>query len=204
FYISGQGYSWGGSIILVDRIAVIAPDKQICYKDKIKIQATLGHPPQAYRWTYKVLGSEEAEKPLLGNFPTQNVSLEDLYPDNPEQYINSPIQFTVYNDLIGYSSTTTYYWLDCSPNLVGNPTSKNVSCFGSNDGGVTLTFDKNVDKDNGYQMRYFVFDQNANLNFDPAKENPPQTVEQGVLEKLTALNDGTGYYKGTLSTGLSK
>src|SRR5690606_14961343 len=183
--ISGKGYSWIGSIYIVDRIIVKALEDPFCYKDKIDIQATARHPSKAYRWTYKALGSEETEKPLLGNISTQHVSLEDLYPDNPEQYVGVPIQFTVYNDLVGYSSTTSYYWLGCSPTLLPDLTAiKNTSCFGGNDGNITLTFDKNVDTGNGYKMRYFVFDEDANLNFDPAMENPPQTVEQEILDEL--------------------
>ena len=38
--------------------------------------------------------------------------------------------------------------------------------------------------------------------FDPEKENPPQTSEQEVFDRLIMVNDGTGYFTGTLPVGL--
>src|SRR5690606_15329875 len=69
-----QGWYMSGVVSILEKVKITPIDPNpICYKNKISIHATEGHPSAAYRWTYKALGSGEAEKPLLGNFATQNV-----------------------------------------------------------------------------------------------------------------------------------
>lgn len=203
FNISGQGYSWSGSIRMINSITVTVPHEHLCYKNKISIHATEGHPSAAYRWTYKALGSGDAEKPLLGNFATQNVSLEDLYPDNPEQYVETTIQFTVYNDLVGYSSTTNYYWIGCSPTLLPELTkTTNENCYGSNDGSVTLTFETDVA--DGSQMRYFLYEgahpgNPSDNELKALSPTFPNTTKQTVLDSLLTLTRNSNGYSGTAS-----
>tara|TARA_R110000868_G_scaffold92579_4_gene256902 strand:+ start:10654 stop:16371 length:5718 start_codon:yes stop_codon:yes gene_type:complete len=205
FYIAGQGFSWGGSISLMERITLSTPLNVICYKDKITIQASSGHPSEAYTWFYSAPGYPEQQ--LFSNISSQTLSLEDLFPNSNDQIklINIPIQFRLYNKLNEYSISTTYTWMGCSPNLIGEPNSSNTSCFGANDGSVTLTFDNNVDSVAGYEMRYFIYqgDPPATTTEEELKADPPIFPNQVFLAPLgitiVPLNDGSGNYSGTFN-----
>ncbi|SDL66188.1 T9SS type A sorting domain-containing protein [Kriegella aquimaris] len=121
----------------------------------------------------------------------------------PNQTITFWIRYieNVSNNGADYSDPVVYDVISCSPSLVPERSAmKNATCLDEADGNITLTFDQDVDPN--FRMRYFVYDANANLSFDPEKENPPQSSEQEVLGGLIAVNDGTGYFSGALPVGL--
>ena len=94
-------------------------------------------------------------------------------------------------------------FIDCSPELIPNLTTiTNETCFDSNDGSVTLTFNNDVDTTNGYEMRYFIYQGNPNdfdtNNLDNA--NPPQAYDELRLGSLTDNGDGT--FSGASNTDL--
>ncbi|SHJ83197.1 Por secretion system C-terminal sorting domain-containing protein [Arenibacter nanhaiticus] len=124
---------------------------------------------------------------------------------SPEDNISFLIRYVepISNTLnINYSDPITFDIKACSPTLKSIST-ENATCFNTSDGGVTLTFENNVDTKNQYKMRYFVYDSTANLDFDPNKENPPQAITQEILDELTPDNDGSGSFSGPVSVGLA-
>ena len=87
----------------------------------------------------------------------------------------------------------------CSPQLVGNPSPDNASCFGTNDGSVTLTFDNDVA--DGYQMRYYIYQGNpSSFTGNVEAANLPQAYTDHTATPLT--NNGNGTYSGTSNTNL--
>ena len=176
------------------------PVASLCYEDTALIQAANDCHNLVYDWFYSL---NPTDTPIALSLQTigSNLELVNLRNILPEGYIgNIYFKAKIDND---FTNNITYNIVGCSPNLVPERTTiKNETCFISNDGIVVLTFDDNVDVANEYKMRYFVYDANANLNFDPEKENPPQTSEQEVLDRLIMVNDGTGYFTGTLPVGL--
>jgi hypothetical protein len=196
FYIYGQGSSWSGSISLMERITLTAPSDPICFKDKISIQASIGHPSNAYTWFYSAPGYPEQQ--LLGNFSSQIISLEDLYPNPNDQIdlINKAIQFRLYNSLNDYSVLTTYAWKGCSAPLLDVQTT-NTTCPNDNDGSLTLTFGSNIALNN--QMWYYIYQGPYPTTTPTTSEleniNPPQAFRQPVLNSL--IDNGNGTFSGS-------
>ncbi|MBU2907076.1 T9SS type A sorting domain-containing protein [Arenibacter algicola] len=176
------------------------PVTSLCPNDTAIVQVDNDCHGLVYDWFYSL---NPTNTPIPLNIQTMGTNLEhiDLRNILPEGYIgNIYFKAKIDNDFTNY---ITYNIVGCSPNLVPDRTTiKNETCFKSNDGSVVLTFDDNVDVVNEFKMRYFVYDATANLNFDPEKENPPQTSEQEVLDQLIMVNDGTDYFTGTLPVGL--
>ncbi|WP_343488165.1 T9SS type A sorting domain-containing protein [Allomuricauda sp. d1] len=89
-------------------------------------------------------------------------------------------------------------FIACSPELQGAPVTKNETCSDSNDGSATLTFNDNVDATNGYEMRYYIY-QNTSGAASPQdafqgstdNPNPPQAYEDLRLGALIDNGDGT-------------
>ena len=186
FHISGQGFSWSGRILLLEKIKINAPEGRRCFKDKITVQASNGHPTEAYTWLYSAKGYDEQE--LVSSSSSINVSLEDLYPDPNDQLnlIDEVVTFRIYNRLNDYfSDVVTYVWSDCSIELRDDDYIQytNPTCFkdddnesdGKSNGTVTLNFKNNVDEVGGWEMRYFIFQgKPEDLNIDPMDSTPPQ------------------------------
>ncbi|MDX1701971.1 MAG: hypothetical protein R3250_15195, partial [Melioribacteraceae bacterium] len=97
--------------------------------------------------------------------------------------------------------------IDCSPNLINEPVTTNETCYGTNDGAVTLTFDSNVDSEQGYEMRYFIYQGDPPENPAPVEmesDNPTfpnQTFADPRGINMEPIADGSGNYSGTF-TGL--
>jgi len=97
--------------------------------------------------------------------------------------------------------------IDCSPNLINEPVTTNETCYGTNDGAVTLTFDSNVDSEQGYEMRYFIYQGDPPKNPAPVEmesDNPTfpnQTFADPRGINMEPIADGSGNYSGTF-TGL--
>ncbi|MCM4166754.1 hypothetical protein KCTC52924_01605 [Arenibacter antarcticus] len=208
FNIYGQGFSLSGSILILEKITLIVPQDAKCYVEKIRLQASLGHPEEAYTWLYSAAGYDE--QVLLGNFQSQNISLEDLYPDPNDQLnlIDKVITFRLHNSLNDYyTDVATYVWSNCSPELIDNEpiTTTDATCYNANDGSVTLTFETNVDQKDGWEMRYFIFQGDPDdLVINPMDSIMPAQAyaeirfnpnEAGYLTP----NDVDGSYSGTYS-----
>ncbi|MCK8524434.1 hypothetical protein M0D21_22870, partial [Aquimarina sp. D1M17] len=87
-----------------------------------------------------------------------------------------------------------------SPNLVGTPTPSDTSCFGVNDGSVSLRFDNNVAS--GYQMRYFIYQGDpGDFTGDPASGSLPQAFTDYTVPSLTSNGDGT--FSGSSASNLA-
>jgi len=128
---------------------------------------------------------------IPGLLPEDNISFLIRYVE--------PISSTLN---INYSDPITFDIKACSPKLKSILT-ENTTCYNASDGGVTLTFENNVDTSNQYKMRYFVYDSEAKIDFDPNTENPPQVISQEILDELIPNNDGSGSFSGPLSAGLA-
>ena len=208
FMLNDGGRSWSASILLMEKITLEAPSMEnLCHKDKITIQASLGHPTVAYNWYYSAPGY--SEKALMGNLSSLTISLADLFPDPNDQIqlIDKPILFRLHNSLNDYSAYTTYIWKGCSPELIDSDAivTSNETCHGSNDGGVTLTFKENIAP--GSKMRFFVYNGPLPTNTSPEDligENPqfPGTERQTILDPLIDLVPTANGYSGSLN-GLS-
>ncbi|GGW50701.1 T9SS type A sorting domain-containing protein [Arenibacter certesii] len=202
FHISGQGFSWSARILLLEKIKISAPEGRRCFKDKITVQASKGHPTEAYTWLYSAKGYDEQE--FASSSSSINVSLEDLYPDPNDQLnlIDEVITFRLYNSLNDYSHVATYIWSDCSIELryddyiqYTNPTCFKGDDDGESNGTVSLNFKGNVDEAGGWEMRYFIFQgKPEDLNIDPMDSTPPQ-VYGGVRfsPKSPDNPSGAGY-----------
>lgn len=92
-----------------------------------------------------------------------------------------------------YSRWRTYTIVVCSPKLIepNGIVEENETCFGENDGSVTLTFDRNVAE--GYEMRYFIY-QGDPSEFTTSTDNPfpPQAFDELRIGNLN--NNGNGTY----------
>ncbi|ALM08948.1 hypothetical protein SB49_14955 [Sediminicola sp. YIK13] len=98
-----------------------------------------------------------------------------------------------------YSPWRTYTIVVCSPKLIepNGITEENETCFGANDGSVTLTFDRNVDVGRGFEMRYFVYQGDPSTFSGSVNHSvPPQAYKEirfieGQGGRLEDNNNGT-------------
>ncbi|QWX83314.1 T9SS type A sorting domain-containing protein [Cellulophaga sp. HaHaR_3_176] len=105
----------------------------------------------------------------------------------------------------GWLKPISYTFKPCSPTLT-NTTKSDETCSDSNDGSATLTFDGNVDTNNGYEMRYFLYEGTPPQNpSDPTlndtnlqSENPtfPGQTKQTVADPFIVLNNS---FQGTIN-----
>ncbi|HCO82891.1 MAG TPA: hypothetical protein DIT95_05085, partial [Arenibacter sp.] len=103
------------------------------------------------------------------------------------------------SDYIG--GTVTYNIVDCSPTLVGNPLPTNETCYGNNDGSVTLNFDRNVDTAKDYEMRFFVYQGSpSDFTGKPDDVFPPLPFDELRIGEL--INNGNGTFSGTSNQNL--
>mgnify|MGYP003665967042 FL=1 len=141
-----------------------------------------------------------------GTFPL-NKSILEIFGENYEDFIGIgetfPLRYTVFQGK--YNSEEFIIDIKkCSPELLPNLTTKtNQTCFNSNDGGVTLTFDRNVDIINNYKMRYFIYQGDpSEFIATPDDPFPPQAYEDLILNELT--DNGNTTYSGSSEQNLEQ
>ncbi|MBD0776978.1 hypothetical protein HPE56_04155 [Maribacter sp. ANRC-HE7] len=173
----------------------------ICYLDTIDLTTSDDLDNSFYNWVYRRPG--ESNWNTITKF-NGNTSIDVTLADFNGYNTNEIIEIAVNYEPGIFSNSTTISFVGCSPGLVGTPQTTNTTCFDSNDGSVTLTFDDNVDTANGYQMRYIVYE--GDYPIDPTdeelkKKNPtfPGTTKQTIADPFVELNPvGGGNYKGKL------
>ncbi|WP_067145665.1 T9SS type A sorting domain-containing protein [Pseudotamlana agarivorans] len=74
--------------------------------------------------------------------------------------------------------------IGCSPKLVDHKKT-DETCFNANDGTITLTFEHDVDKANGWEMRYFIYEGDPDI-FPQGKL---KDIEQPDIEDIQTLDD---------------
>ncbi len=194
-------YNFEAIIYFSEKMNITAPSSTECYDIPITLTENSGpHPTQAYKWRYRgvVNGVLDNWADITPNSTfesrTKEISLEDLYPDPNDliERLGEPIQFKVYNTLNDYDSNiVSYTWFDCPPEY-NQASTTSTSCFDSNDGSVTLTFNEDIDTDNGFEMRYFIYQGNPSTfsgNIDD--KIPPQAYQNVRLSSLVDNGDGT-------------
>lgn len=220
-------------VTLVEKMNISpAPSSPECYDVQIELtENSRRHPGEAYKWQYAgvvdgVLDDwDDITQNSTFESPTQNVSLEDLYPDPNDliERIGEPIRFRVWNNLNNYESNeVSYTWIDCSIELTDTNwlQTEDAKCNGSTDGTVTLNFKSDVETD--YEMRYYIYEGQPSSFPSGEEENPnpdnpanfPQTVANvrfssgpspnQVQRPLASNDDGSGSYGGTTDESLGE
>lgn len=156
------------------------------------------------KWYYKIEG--DSEKYFEGHDGENPIRFEITeISNNPIEYINKSLLLRATFKNYSEDLTRNVDLVLCSPNLIGQPDPTNETCYGDNDGSVTLTFDSNVDSAAGYEMRYFIYQGAPPENPDPLElksENPPfpnQTFADPLNINMVPTNDGSGNYSGTFA-----
>ncbi|RTE54650.1 T9SS C-terminal target domain-containing protein [Arenibacter aquaticus] len=146
--------------------------------------------------TIQYLDGHDGENPI--------VFLPSELSKNSVDYINNPVKLTARFVLYPKAFNTIIDIKACSPTLIPELTSTgNTSCYGTNDGAVTLTFDNDVDRAEGYEMRYFIYQGDPPENpglLDLESDNPPfpnQAFADPLGIDMEPLADGSGNYSGT-------
>ena len=177
----------------------------VCFKDVALIQVANDCHNYVYDWFYS---TNPTDPPIPLNIQTTGankglVSLENIL---PAKYTGN-IYFKARTEN-EYTNTITYNITGCSPTLIPELTSTdNTSCYSANDGAVTLTFDSNVDSEQGYEMRYFIYQGDPPENPAPVEmeSDNPTFPNQAFADprgiNMEPIADGSGNYSGTF-TGL--
>ncbi len=150
-----------------------------------------------YGVEYYINGDFSSKKELLpfknhvGEFTFNPSDIPDL---NPEDIVSFIIRYseTISNTLNeNYSSPITFNVKDCSPELK-DLTYQDATCNSTSDGSVTLTFETNVDQDNGWEMRYYIFQGHPDdLNINPTDSIMPSQA----YSEIRFTSDNGGYLK---------
>ena len=140
----GAIHSLDVTFYVLDMMSLQDPVKLSC--EEIQINATQGHPLEAYNWQFQALSDQWQDVPIQQNQDNITVSLNDLYGANANSYLNTPINFRIHNQYNNYySNTKSYVFTDCSPGLVQDPpTPIPPTCSDSNDGSVQIQFDRSL------------------------------------------------------------
>lgn len=195
-------------------------DSYVCENDPIELS-------NGYHWQYQLVKTTGITEWI--NFPQEYQGRRLLYIKLNELLINesdfenlnevrfrtgfdfeiNPGDETFENYPPGWLKPITYTYLPCSPELQ-NTEWTDETCFDKKDGSVTLTFENNVDQENGSEMRYYIIqgdpdNYNENLkeapptgqSYDEVRFSPPSPDNPDGLGYLTPTNDGTGNYSGT-------
>ncbi len=161
----------------------------------------------AYGWNWQYRTIKNANTGNWTNFPSSyqerrsliDVSLTDFLSTTELNGLTSIQIRTGYDTQ--FTTPIVYDVIACSPNLLDTSPS-NTSCFDSNDGSVTLTFDGDVETANGYQMRYFIYQGNpADFNNNDLENPfPPQAYDE--ILGVTLTDNGNGGFNGSSNSNL--
>ncbi|MCB0475674.1 MAG: SprB repeat-containing protein, partial [Flavobacteriaceae bacterium] len=140
----GAIHSLDVTFYVLDMMSLQDPVKLSC--EEIQINATQGHPLEAYNWQFQALSDQWQDVLIQQNQDNITVSLNDLYGANANSYLNTPINFRIHNQFNNYySNTKSYVFTDCSPGLVQDPpTAIPPTCSDSGDGSVQIQFDRSL------------------------------------------------------------
>ncbi|MCF8716169.1 T9SS type A sorting domain-containing protein [Joostella atrarenae] len=136
-------------------------DKPICTKDEISLS-------YGYEWEYSFDAINWNSFPENLNINKPIFNLEELFMEtglNERDWKNEDVIYfhTGYQDT--YTNERTYTIIGCSPELDNSKTTTtNTTCSDSSDGTVTFTFMDELD--DGYKMRFYVYDLNQRVFFD--------------------------------------
>ncbi|MDO6808355.1 T9SS type A sorting domain-containing protein [Zobellia galactanivorans] len=137
--------------------------------------------------TKQYLPRHDGENPLIFNASELN--------ENPALYLNKTTTFYASFKYYPFEVSRFVNILKCSPQLTQNPpTTKNATCYSSNDGEATLKFNSNIEEENDYQMRFYIFQGTPPSN--PTEEQlknptfPNQVFDEALEETLTSDNEG--------------
>ncbi|WP_086477060.1 T9SS type A sorting domain-containing protein [Arenibacter amylolyticus] len=211
FLLSADYTTFSANLTFRPKMEFSLPENSKCYKDKITVIATPGHPQESYYWEYSVPSKNITWKPLSVDLQEKNeleINLIDIVGVDYEEFIGEVIYFRLTNTINKYDvPSLSYNWINCSPELIDdNPiTTTDASCFGSNNGAVTLTFKQDIAPES--QMRFFVYEgelPNSTTEENLRSESPefPGISKQTVLDPLLRLTQTENGYKGSI-VGLS-
>ncbi|QFZ54939.1 T9SS type A sorting domain-containing protein [Oceanihabitans sp. IOP_32] len=195
FSINTTGY-FNGCIGVVDVYTLHLKQPKsnsVCHTKNIVLQ-------YGYNWQYRLNNGS------WKNFPQkyQEKRLIEFTLENLQNEIGSTIPLGNIDFRTGYENNflgqVNYNVIGCPPEHRKTATT-NTNCINSNDGSVTLTFDKNVDQANGYEMRYFIYKNTTNaatpqVAFQGTTDNPfpPQAYAEARFSPKSANNPyGLGY-----------
>ncbi len=206
FLLSSDNTTFNANLTIRDKMEFSLPSTSQCYRDKINLSATPGHPLESYFWEYSVpsMGVDWTALPnVFQSRSVINVSLIDIIGIDNEEFVGEVIYFRLSNTINNYSvPSLSYSFTHCSTRIIPElTTTTNETCYGANDGTITLTFDSNVE--NGYEMRYFIYQGNPPFTTteEELKADPPIFPNQAFADPLgitmVPLNDGSGHYSGT-------
>jgi len=129
----------------------------VCLNDTIILK-------YGYQWQFAIKDLDWIDFPdskndkIVTEFTLRELLESSSIPQDQWKAINTVKFQTGYGG--EYTNIVVYDVIGCSPDLVGAPDPINATCFGDTDGGVSLTFDGNIDSANGYEMRYFIYQGN--------------------------------------------
>ena len=198
--ISPKSYSSCVSFSRIYPIHIKLPtiaESTICASDDITLEV-------GWNWQYKIIkenysGSWTDFENSYQNRRSFRVKLEDFL--SPSE-LDGLIQISIRT---GYGSEFTrpvlYDVINCSPNLIEDPDPNNETCYGNNDGSVTLNFDRNVDTAKDYEMRFFVYQGSpSDFTGKPDDVFPPLPFDELRIGEL--INNGNGTFSGTSNQNL--
>lgn len=208
FLLSTDYITFSAILTIRPKMEFSLPSTTKCYEDKINIVATPGHPFESYFWEYSVPSKDIEWESLPSDFQRNselNVSLVDIFGIDNEDFVGETIYFRLSNTINGYSvPSLSYSWISCPPELINNDPiiTSDVTCYGSNDGAVTLTFKEDIAPES--QMRLFVYEGElppSSTEENLTSESPefPGTTKQTILDPLLTLTQTPNGYSGTLN-----